>query len=40
MIEVRIDFDEVLHIDEDDDDDLVEYLLEVELLQTMIVQEL
>lgn len=40
MIEVRIDFDEVLHIDEDDDDDLVEYLLEVELLQTMIAQEL
>lgn len=40
MIELHIDLDEVQLMVEDEDDDLVEYLLEVELLQIMIAQEL
>ena len=40
MIELHIDLDEAQLMVEDEDDDLVEFLLEVELLQTMIVQEL
>lgn len=40
MIELHIDLDEAQLMVEDEDDDLVEFLLEVELLQIMIAQEL
>lgn len=40
MIELHIDLDEAQLMVEDEGDDLVEYLLEVELLQIMIAQEL